>query len=324
VQTLSIPVIDNIIAALGVRSQPAKATSIPPLPGFEVPASVVQTGEGLRLVGRGSDVLYRAVGVALVRRTNGSYQQIPLAHQKLKAGDDVRYTIFATNQGTSTANAGSTVEIPQATQYINSRAVHGDALEVSDNGLNWTPAATTGLRDDQVRAIRWVRQSPLGPGQSAAFTIELRVSGDYTDPKGDMNVSLEKGNASLRPLAEAAISSIAFSRVLLKRNEDTVQGIPLDKRIVGEILQPSQQTGVVRSDTAPIATAPPDHPSFSDTVKERLHAQNVDMNFVGFVVGIVGIGITGLVLVFARSKERPDRVTMLDEQDARGTRRPPR
>jgi hypothetical protein len=323
VQTLSIPVLSGIISALGVRAQPAKATAVPPLPGFEIPSSYVQTGEGLRLIGRGSNVLYRAAGVALVRRSDGSFAQAPMQHTSLKEGDNVRYTIFATNQGSSNANAGSTIEIPANTQFLGARGVRGDGVEVTNNGLTWTPASTTNLRDDEVRAVRWVRQAPLAPGQSAAFSLELRVAGPYSDPKGDLNVSSQKGSGSLRPLAEAALQSIAFSRVLLRRNEDTVQGIPLDQHIVGDILKPTLNTGFQKSDYAPVATAPPEHQNLSDRLKHDVHLDNLDMNFVGFVVGIVGLGITGLVLVFARSRERPDKLTeeLLDERDARGANR---
>ncbi len=126
----------------------------------------------------------------LVQHSNGQIKQTPVQGLTLKAGDLVRYTIVATNVGTSPAFKLVPVgPIPQATSYVLQSARGDDAaVQYTLDGKSWsarpafsvkTPRRTLVKAADPAlyKAVRWIAPRALAPHKTQTFSYEVRVNG---------------------------------------------------------------------------------------------------------------------------------------------------
>ncbi|HEY8298000.1 MAG TPA: hypothetical protein VIG32_08270 [Candidatus Baltobacteraceae bacterium] len=126
----------------------------------------------------------------LVRQAGGRVSEKPIDGLVLKAGDLVRYTIAATNSGTSPALALVPVgQIPKATSYVPGSAhANGATPEFTLDGKSWsprpllitkTPRGTISRPADPAlyRAVRWISRHPLAANKRVVYSYDVRVNG---------------------------------------------------------------------------------------------------------------------------------------------------
>ncbi len=119
---------------------------------------------------------------------SGMVEQRLMAVESVQPGDELRYTITFSNQGTLAAEAGSIVitnPLPEGTQYIEGSAAGTDAVIVfSLDGENFAPVGSLMLEAGQTsipapaadyRAIRWTFGPQLDAGESGSVSFDIRM-----------------------------------------------------------------------------------------------------------------------------------------------------
>jgi uncharacterized repeat protein (TIGR01451 family) len=136
-------------------------------------------------------VTLKLSGLLVEHQTNGAEQLVPVEKAVLKPGDEVRYVIVASNNGTDSARHLISVgRIPAGTVYEAGSASARDGAQAEfslDGGKTWSPAPTVKVHTpngDVVKkadpstftAVRWLSAKPL-PAKSAftfAYAVELK------------------------------------------------------------------------------------------------------------------------------------------------------
>ena len=136
-------------------------------------------------------VTLKLSGLLVEHQANGAEQLVPVEKAVLKPGDEVRYVIVATNNGTDAAqNLVPIGRIPAGTVYEPGSASAKDGAQVEfslDGGKTWSAAPTVKVHTaagDVVKkadpstytAVRWVSAKPL-PAKSAfnfAYAVHLK------------------------------------------------------------------------------------------------------------------------------------------------------
>jgi hypothetical protein len=154
-------------------------------------------------------VTYRMAGVAYVRGPGGRYKEKPLANAALGAGDRIRYLIVATNATASPQLAGIAINIPDYTVWEpTSELGSADLVSWSQDHESWHAGLPTQGQAKLARGVRWVLAEKLRGGLSTVFIFELRLTGPYADPAGDLNMSRAPDAKPVQTLDDSDIRDI--------------------------------------------------------------------------------------------------------------------
>jgi uncharacterized repeat protein (TIGR01451 family) len=123
----------------------------------------------------------------LVQKVNGKMQTKPVQGLTLHAGDVVRYTIEAKNDGDEAALGFSTVgPVPAHTQFVagSARAAQPSRIEYSLDGKGWAAQPMQNVKNGAHEkpappsayvSVRFTSVKPLQPKALASYTYEVIV-----------------------------------------------------------------------------------------------------------------------------------------------------
>ncbi len=133
-------------------------------------------------------VTLKLSGVLVEHQANGAEQLVPVEKTALKPGDEIRYVIVATNNGTEAAqNLTPVGRIPAGTAYEpgSASAKSGAQAQFSlDGGKTWSPAPTVKVHTatgDVVKkadpatftAVRWIGTKSLTAKSSSDYVYAV-------------------------------------------------------------------------------------------------------------------------------------------------------